>query len=54
MFLTNIQDSDAVGQAHHEMFGTTLPASAFIGVASLIGGQAVVEIEVDAVISGEA
>jgi len=51
VFLTNIQDADAVGQAHHEMFGATLPASAFIGIASLIGGQAVVEIEVDAVIS---
>jgi enamine deaminase RidA (YjgF/YER057c/UK114 family) len=51
VFLTNIQDADAVGQAHHEMFGATLPASAFIGVASLIGGQAVVEIEVDAVVS---
>ena len=51
VFLTNIQDADAVGQAHHEIFGTTLPASSFIGVTSLIGGKAVVEIEADAVIS---
>ena len=54
MFLTNIEDAEAVGRAHYEFFGTMLPASAFIGVASLIGGEAVVEIEADAVIGGEA
>lgn len=51
VFLTNIEDAEAVGRAHYEFFGTTLPASAFIGVASLIGSDAVVEIEADAVIS---
>ena len=49
VFLTDIdRDADAVGRAHLEAFGKAMPASAFIGCTSLVGGESVLEIEADA------
>ena len=49
VFLTDIdRDADAVGRAHLEAFGNAMPASAFIGCTSLVGGESVLEIEADA------
>lgn len=50
VFLTNIDDWEAVGRAHHEVFGDVLPASSFIGISSLIGPESLVEIEADAIV----
>ena len=52
VFLTNIKDdAEAVGRAHFESFGAARPASAFIGVSSLIGDESVLEIEADAYVA---
>ena len=52
VFLTNIKDdAEAVGRAHFESFGAAMPASAFIGVSSLIGDESVLEIEADAYVA---
>ena len=55
VYLTDIErDADAVGRAHFESFGKAMPASAFIGVSSLIGDESVLEIEADAYVEAEA
>ena len=54
MFVTHIErDSEAVGRAHKEFFGEIRPATSMIGVARLIDKKLLVEIEADAVISGD-
>jgi enamine deaminase RidA (YjgF/YER057c/UK114 family) len=49
-FVTNIDDWEAVGRAHGEMFRDVRPASTMVEVSRLIAPGLVVEIEVDAVI----
>ncbi len=49
MFLTNIEDWQAVGRAHGEVFGSILPAATMLEVSKLIAPEMLVEIEVDAV-----
>ena len=49
MFLTNIEDWQAVGRAHGEVFGAILPAATMLEVSKLIAPEMLVEIEVDAV-----
>ena len=49
MFLTNINDWEAVGRAHGEVFGQILPAATMVEVSRLIAFEMLLEIEVDAV-----
>ena len=50
IFVTNIANWEAVGQAHRECFGEIRPATTMVEVKSLIGPEFLVEIEVDAVV----
>jgi enamine deaminase RidA (YjgF/YER057c/UK114 family) len=48
MFVTNIEDWELVGRAHHEAFGEARPAATMVQVAALISPELLVEIEADA------
>lgn len=50
-FLTRIDDWQAVGTVHGEIFGRIRPASTMIQAARFIGPDWLVEIEADAVVS---
>lgn len=53
MFVVDIDEHhEAVGRAHGELLGTVRPASTMVGISALIGPGFVVEIEVDARLSG--
>ena len=49
-FVTNIDDWQAVGRAHGEIFATIRPAATMVEVRRLIAPEMLVEIEADAVI----
>ena len=51
VFLTNVDDWEACGRAHHEFFGDVMPASSTVVVKGLLDPDLVVEIEADAVAS---
>ena len=53
MFVTDIDQWEAVGRAHAEAFGAAPPATSMVEVARLIDPRMLVEIEADAII-GEA
>lgn len=48
MFVTNIDDWELIGKAHHEAFSDVLPAATMVQVQRLIAPNLLVEIEVDA------
>lgn len=50
MFLVNAGDSDAVGQAHGEIFGEIRPAATMVVVSSLLDPRWKVEIEAEAIV----
>ncbi len=50
MFLTNVNDWEAVGKVHGEFFRDVRPASTVVQVAGLLSPEWLVEIEADAVI----
>ena len=53
MYLTDIaRDWEKVGQAHGEVFGQVLPATAMVEVSKLIDPDMLVEIEADAIMPG--
>ncbi len=50
IYLTRMEDWQAVGKAHGEIFGSIRPATAMVQVGKLIDPEMLVEIEADAVI----
>lgn len=50
LFVTNIDDWEAVGRAHGEVFGTILPVTTMVEVSRLIDPRLLVEIEAEAYI----
>ena len=50
MFVTNIDDWQAIGRAHGEFFQTIRPAATMVEVRRLIDPEMLVEIEADAVV----
>jgi enamine deaminase RidA (YjgF/YER057c/UK114 family) len=52
VYVTNIAEWEAIGRVHGEFFGEIRPASAMVEVSKLIDPEHLVEIEVDAYLSG--
>jgi enamine deaminase RidA (YjgF/YER057c/UK114 family) len=52
MYVTDIDDWEAVGRAHGEFFGVVWPAATMVEVSRLIDPEMLVEIEVEAVVLG--
>ncbi len=50
MFVTDIEQWEAIGRAHRETFGTVRPAATIVEIQRLIDPEMLIEIEVDAVI----
>ena len=51
IYVTNIDDWEAVGRAHREVFSDIRPTCTLVAVSRLVEPEMLVEIEVDAVIS---
>ena len=52
MYVTNIhRDAESIGAVHHEFFGEIRPCATMVEVSALAASDALVEIEIDAVIS---
>ena len=52
MYLTNINDWEAVARVHGDIFSDIKPVSTLVEVSGLIDKELLIEIEVSAVISG--
>lgn len=53
IYVTDIEDWEAVGRAHGEVFGEIKPASSMVEVSRLIAPEMLVEIEAEAIIGRE-
>jgi enamine deaminase RidA (YjgF/YER057c/UK114 family) len=54
IYVTDIEDWEAVGRVHGEVFGAIRPASTMVEVSRLISPEMLVEIEADAVMISSA
>ncbi|MGB8480295.1 MAG: RidA family protein [Acidobacteriaceae bacterium] len=52
MYLTHVEDWEAIGRVHGEFFGTIRPAATMVVVAKLLNPSWRIEIEAEAVLSG--
>lgn len=50
MFVTNIDDWEAIGKAHQEVFGTVKPCTTMVEVSRLIDKKYLIEIEATAIV----
>jgi len=50
MFVTRIEDWEAIGRAHAEFFGEVRPATTMVEVSRLVSPEMLVEIEADAIV----
>jgi len=53
MYVVSADDADAVGRAHAEVFGDVRPVATMVVVARLIRPEHLVEVEVEAYVSGD-
>jgi len=53
VFVRDIRDWEAIGQAHGQVFGQIRPASTMVQVQALVDPEMLVEIEADAVIEND-
>ena len=51
MFVTDIEQWEAIGRAHAEAFGAAPPATTMVEVSRLIDPRMIVEIEADAIVA---
>lgn len=51
MFVTNIDDWEAIGKAHQEVFGSVKPCTTMVEVSRLIDEKYLIEIEATAILS---
>jgi enamine deaminase RidA (YjgF/YER057c/UK114 family) len=50
MFILHLRDQDEVGRAHKEFFGEVMPVSTMIEIKGLAAPNALVEVELDAIV----
>lgn len=50
MYVTDVQDWEAIGRAHAEFFGDVRPATTLVEVSALVSPEMLVEIEAEAVV----
>ena len=54
MYVTNIEEWEAIGKAHYEVFKNIKPVATMVEVNRLIDPELLIEIEVTAYISSQA